>query len=206
MPEGSSSEQAKMQEEYLRALLRGPPQTGTQEQSQGQPALSEQDDPMMKMLSSLMGGMNNTGDPNAPGDLPFNPEELSKATGMPSFLTNMLMGKQKAPPTPAEIRTTQIWRVVHATFALLSGIYHLLAIGWAEGTFGASPPAPATFQNPFVMFVLGEILLQSARILTAGPSGKRGPGLWVQMVKEFARDGAVTVFLLGIASWWKGIT
>ena len=195
-----------MQEEYLRALLRGPPQNGAQGQDQGQPPLSQQDDPMVKMLSSLMGGMNPTGDPTATEGLPFNPDELAKATGMPSFLTNMLMGNQKAPPTPAEIRSTRMWRILHVIFALVSGIYYLVAIGRAQSSFGQAPPAPATFQNPFVVFVLGEVLLQSARILTAGSSGKRGPGLWYQMVKEFAGDGAVVVFLLGVASWLKGNT
>ena len=206
MPNTASPEQARMQEEYLRALLRGPPQTGAQGQGEGQPPLAEQEDPMVKMLSSLMGGMNGTSDPNATGGLPFNPDDLSKATGIPSFLTNMVMGNQKAPPTPAEIQQTRMWRILHVAFGLLSGIYYLIAIGRAESSFGQQPPAPATFQNPFVMFVLGEVLLQSVRILTAGSSGKRGPGLWYQMVKEFAGDGAVVVFLLGVSRWWKGDT
>jgi GET complex subunit GET2 len=195
-----------MQEEYLKALLRGPSQSGAQGQAQDQPPLPEQDDPMIKMLGSLMGGMSGAGDPNAPGGLPFNPEDLSKATGMPSFLTNMLMGNPKAPPAPAEIKSMRTWRVLHVVFALLSGLYYLFAIGSAEHTFGANPPAPATFQNPFLVFLVGEILLQSTRILTAGASGKRGPRLWYQMVKDFAGDGAVIVFLLGVASWWKGVT
>ena len=159
---------------------------------------------MLKMLSSLMGSMNPNGEPNASGGLPFNPDDLSKATGIPSFVTNMLMGNQKAPPTPADLQKTRIWRILHILFALMSGIYYLVAIGRAESSFGDNPPAPATFQNPFVAFILGETLLQSARVVTAGSSGKRGLGLWYQMVKEFAGDGAVVVFLLGATSWLKG--
>ena len=206
MPQATNAEQAKFQEEYLKALLKGSPQSQGQDQNQDEPPLAEQEDPMMKMLGSLMSGMNPNGDPNAQGGLPFNPDDLSKATGMPSFLTNMLMGNQKAPPTPQEVKETSMWRVLHAIFALVSGIYYLFAIGTAEDSFGANPPAPATFQNPFIVFVLGEVLLQSVRILTAGASGKRGPGLWYQMIKEFAGDGAVVVFLLGVSSWWKGVT
>lgn len=203
MPGNVTPDQARMQEEYLRTLLRGSQQPGAQGQ-EDQPALSEQEDPMLKMLSSLMGSMNPNGEQNASGGLPFNPDDLSKATGIPSFVTNMLMGNQKAPPTPADVQRTRIWRILHVVFALMSGIYYLMAIGRAESSFGENPPAPATFQNPFVAFVLGETLLQSARIVTAGSSGERGLGLWYQMVKEFAGDGAVIVFLLGAASWLKG--
>ncbi len=206
MPESATPEQAKMQEEYLRTLLRGSQQTGAQGQEGDQPPLAEQEDPMLKMLSSLMGSMNPTGDPSTSGGLPFNPDDLAKATGMPSFLTNMVMGNQKAPPTPADMQKTRMWRILHVLFAAMSGLYYLIAVGRAESSFGEHPPAPATFQNPFLAFVLGETLLQSVRMLTAGSSGKRGLGLWYQMVKEFAGDGAIIVFLLGVASWWKGRT
>jgi GET complex subunit GET2 len=190
-----------MQEEYLRALMRGPAQDNTQ----GEPPTTEQEDPMMKMLGSLMEGFNGMGDPNAQGGLPLNPNDISKATGIPSFVTNMFMGG-KEPPTPAEIQNTRMWKVLHILFALLCGVYHLYAVTSAEDRFGENPPAPATFQNPFLLFALGEILLQSTRILFAGSSGKRGFGLWYQMLKEFAGDGAVVVFLLGLSSWWKGNT
>jgi GET complex subunit GET2 len=193
-----------MQEEYIKAMLGGPPQGGNQRASQQRPGQPDQEDPMMKMLNQLMTGMEGNADPNNPGGMPFNPEELSKATGLPSSLANMLLGSQKAPPTPAELQTIRLWKIIHVVFALIAGIYHLLAINWAEETFGAEPPAPATFQNPFLIFVLGEILLQSSRVLLDGSMGKRGPGLYYQMAKQFARDGGIVVFILGIAAWWKG--
>ena len=198
-------QQAKIQEDYIRTLLKS---AGGQPGAQGQPQpdMTGSEDPMMKMLGSMMGAMGGDGDPNAPPGMNFSPDDLAKATGLPSFVTNMFMGSQKVPPTPEEERSTRLWRVLHVIFALAAGIYLVLSISMATKTFGQNPPAPATFQNPFAIFVIGEILLQSARIMLAGPSGKRGPGLWLQMAKEFAGDGALSVFMLGISSWWRAST
>jgi GET complex subunit GET2 len=198
----SDPQQAKMQEEYLRALLQGGQQQ--RQRGQAQPGMPDSDDPMLKMLGSMMGAMNGSSDPNAPPSLGLSPEDISKATGIPSFLTGTFMGSQKAPPTPQEQRSTTIWRVIHVVFALIAGLFLVFSIDRATTTFGENPPAPATFQNPFVIFVTGEIVLQATRIILAGPSGKRGPGLYYQMAKEFAGDGALSVFLLGISSWWRG--
>ena len=199
----ANPEQNRMQEEYLKALLGGPSQG--QGQQAGQATDPGTEDPMMKMMSQLMGGMQS--DPNDPNAMPsFNPDDLAKATGLPSFVTNKLFGSKKAPPTPAEARQTRLWRSLHAIFAIITGLYLLFTVRRSTQTFGESPPAPATFQNPFTVFALGELFLQSARMLTAGQSGKRGAGLWLQMVKESAGDGAIMIFLLGVSSWLKGTT
>ncbi|KAJ9608642.1 hypothetical protein H2200_006413 [Cladophialophora chaetospira] len=195
-------EQVRAQEEYLKAMLRQPlPQEGEAETQQ-------EEDPMMKMLQAMMGGMDGTSDPNAPGGmggLPgLSPDDISKATGLPPFLTNMVLGKQKAPPTQAEIQATRIWKIVHVLFAMLAGLYTVITISTSTLKFGENPPAPATFQNPFLVFLTGEILLQSARILFQGGSGKSGIGLWIQMGKELFGDGMVMVFGLGLAAWIKG--
>jgi len=162
---------------------------------------------MMQMLSSMMAGMGGEGaDPNNPGGMPFNPDDLAKQSGIPSWATSMLFGSQKTPPTPAEQSTMRMWRIIHAVVAVLAGIYMVFTISKSTQTFGAGPPAPATFQNPFVVFLMAELLLQSSRVLTAGQAGKRGPGLWFQMLKELAGDGAIIVFMLGVASWWTDST
>lgn len=191
-----------MQEDYLRALLRGPP-PGVEGQNQTADG-PNQEDPMMQMLQQMMSGIGGEGDPNNPGGLPFNPDDLAQHTGLPSWVMNMFLGGQKAPPSPAEERSQRMWRIIHIVVALVSGLYMLFTINKSTLTFGAQPPAPATFQNPFVVFMMAELLLQSTRIITAGPTGKRGPGLWYQMLKELAGDGAVMVFMLGVASWWNG--
>jgi GET complex subunit GET2 len=196
-------QQAQMQEEYLRALLKGAPaQEGAS--GQGQPQSAGQEDPMMKVLGSLLGGVGEGGDPSALGGMNFSPDDISKVTGLPSFVTNMMMGSQKAPPTPAEEQSTRLWRILHLFFAIMAGIYLVFSVDRATTMFGENPPAPATFQNPFAIFLIGELLLQSARMMLAGSPGKRGLGLWWQMGKELARDGALSVFMLGTASWWGG--
>jgi len=161
-----------------------------------------------------MGAMDGTSDPNAPGGaggfpggLPgLSPHDISKATGLPSFLTNMVMGGQKAPPTQAELQATRLWKILHVIFALIAGLYLVFTITRATETFGENPPRPATFQNPFVVFLTGELLVQGTRVGTSGYSGKSGLGLWIQILREFVGDGAIAVFMLGIASWWKGST
>ncbi|KIX06321.1 uncharacterized protein Z518_04296 [Rhinocladiella mackenziei CBS 650.93] len=201
-PDSSATpEQLKAQEEYLRALLRQPmPQDG-QDQAQ-------QEDPMMKMLQAMMGGIDGSTDPNAPGGMyagsGLSPENVSKATGLPPFLTNMMMGGQKTPPTQAEVQATRLWKVLHVIFAIMVGLYLVFSINKATEIFGENPPAPATFQNPFLVFATGELLVQSTMVATKGHSGKSGTGVWIQMGKEFIGDGAIVVFILGIASWWKG--
>ncbi|OCT44238.1 hypothetical protein CLCR_00662 [Cladophialophora carrionii] len=194
-------DQVNAQEEYLRSILRQPlPQEG-----QGQ---TQQEDPMLKMLQAMMGGMDGASDPSAPdgmGAMPgLSPDDISKATGLPPFLTNMVMGNQKAPPSPAEIQATRIWKLVHVVFAILAGLYLVFNIHKSMQTYGENPPAPATFQNPFIVFLTGELLLQSARVLTKGGSGKSGIGLWIQMGKELFGDGMIMVFGLGLAAWVKG--
>jgi GET complex subunit GET2 len=159
---------------------------------------------MMQMLNSMMSGMGGAGagDPNNPNAMPFSPDELARQSGLPAWATSMLLGSQKVSPSPEEARTLRLWRILHVVVAFVSGIYMLFTMHRAFQTYGAEPPAPATFQNPFVVFLMAELALQSTRILTAGRTGKRGPGLWYQMLKEFAGDGAVIVFMVGLSTWW----
>ncbi|KAI1608051.1 hypothetical protein EDD36DRAFT_389724 [Exophiala viscosa] len=198
-------EQQKAQEEYLRALLRQP------EPQEGQNQSQQPEDPMLKMLQTMMGAMDGTSNPNTPGGAGFpgglpglSPDDISKATGLPSFLTNMVMGGQKAPPSHAELQATRLWKSLHVIFALIAGLYLVFTVTRATETFGENPPRPATFQNPFVVFLTGELLVQGTRVGTSGYSGKSGLGLWIQILREFVGDGAIAVFMLGIASWWKG--
>ncbi|KAK5559784.1 hypothetical protein LTR46_001533 [Exophiala xenobiotica] len=209
-------EQVRAQEEFFKAMLRQPME------QDGQTPQQEPEDPMMKMLQAMMGGMggmpgmggmgsmDGAYDPNVPGgggigSVPgISADDISKMTGVPSFLTNMFMGGQKAPPTQAEIQATRLWKVLHVIFAVVAGLYLVLCINKATEAFGENPPAPATFQNPFIVFATGELLVQGTRVLTSGHSGKSGFGLWIQTAREIIGDGAIVVFLLGIACWWKG--
>lgn len=199
-------EQARMQQEYMRALLGGPPQGPASEGQEQQPGMPGEDDPMVKMMQTMLGNM--SGDPNAPGPegMPFSADDISKMTGMPSFLTNMFLGgKQQAPPTAAQIRQERTWKVLRTIMFVLIGLYTVFTIDKSVEAFGQHPPAPATAQNPFTIFLMGELLVSGARmVLAERPASQSGIKAWLQSGRETARDGAILVFLVGTYSWWKG--
>lgn len=198
-------EQLRQQEEFIRAMLRSqaPQQQQGIDQGLGQGAESE--DPMMKMLASMLGGIND--DPNAPqGDIPsLNPDDIAKATGLPSFVTNMMMGKQEPPASPAALKEARLWKVLHVVFAFIAGIYMLMTVDKSTSTFGENPPAPATVQNPFVVFVTLELLLRGLKPFVSSNPPKKGPMVWLQTAKEIGRDGAIMVFMMGAYKWWLGL-
>lgn len=203
MSQSSDPSQIRAQEEFLRSMLRAQePQLQGQTGDQQQQQMAE--DPMMKLLSSLTGGEANM-DHNNPAGLPFSPEDIQNATGMPSWATSLLLGgKGKVPPTVAEKKTAAIWNMVHIVFSVLAGIYLVFLLGDATAKFGKDPPPPATARNPFLIFVLGESFIHGSRILMKDPSStNRGNG-WLQIMKDVARDGSIVLFMLGAASWWNG--
>jgi GET complex subunit GET2 len=159
---------------------------------------------MMKLLSSLTGGGNNT-DPNNPAGLPFSPEDIQNATGVPSWATSLLMGgKGNVPPTPEERKTTAIWNVVRIMFSILAGVYLLFVLGDATAKFGSDPPPPATVKNPFLIFVLGELLIHGSRTLMKDSSSTKRGRRWYRILKDVGRDGSIVLFMLGAANWWNG--
>lgn len=184
-------------------MLRQPLQDGADNQTQ------QEEDPMMKMLQAMMGNMG--GDPNNPnisaGDFGLgaglSAGDLSKATGIPSFITDRFFGAPKAPPSKAEIQATRFWKIVQVIFAVVTGLYLVVSIHKSTLAFGENPPAPATFQNPFIMFATGELLLQTTKVASKGHSGRSGTGLWMQVVREVLGDGAILVFLMGAATALK---
>lgn len=203
MFQSSDPSQIRAQEEFLRSMLRAQdPQQ--QVQAGDQPEQQTPEDPIMKLLSSLTGGASNM-DSNNPSGLPFSPEDIQAATGVPSWATGLLMGgKGKVPPTAAESRTAMIWNVVRILFSVLAGFYLLFVLGDATAKFGQDPPPPATAKNPFLIFVLGESLIHGSRILMKDPASTRGGNGPLQIIKDVARDGSIVLFMLGAANWWNG--
>ncbi|KAK5102425.1 hypothetical protein LTR70_000211 [Exophiala xenobiotica] len=201
-------EQARMQQEYMRALLGGPPRGSAGEGQQEQAGMPGEDDPMVKMMQAMLGNM--SGDPSAPGPegMPFSADDISKLTGMPSFLTNIFLGgKQQAPPTAGELSRKRTWNILRTIIFVLIGLYTVFTIDKAVGAFGQHPPAPATIQNPFTIFLMGELLVSGAKMVLAGqPASQSGIKAWIQSGREIARDGGILVFLVGTYSWWNGYT
>lgn len=151
----------------------------------------------------MMGGTGDSSGGN-PNDSAFSSDDLAKATGLPSLVTDILLGKKASPPTQKEIRMTQVWRVVHVLFALLIGLYLQYVNTRSTATFGANPPAPATIQNPFNIFVLGELVIQGAQAVILRPMSKRGLWTWLQILRDIGYDGSVVIFVMGVAVWWAG--
>ena len=187
--------QLQAQQEYIRSLLRA------QEPQQGQPGQGQQEeDPMMKMLNSLLGG-GDPSDPANPGGLPFSPDDVSKATGLPPFLTKLFMGKGKTPPTPAEEQTVRMWTLIHVILSLLAGIYVVYVLSSSTKLFGSSPPPPATMKNPFLVFITGELVVHTTQMLLVDKAGPKGMWAWWQILRDIGRDGSIVVFMMGAASW-----
>ncbi|KAJ5089625.1 hypothetical protein N7532_008309 [Penicillium argentinense] len=204
-PSMSSNEAIQAQQEAFRAMLR----QSAPDQGQG-PQGEDMEDPTMKLLSSLLGNMQ--GDPNAspgapgapPGAVPeqqsgLSPGVIASMLGAPPFLANML-GAATQKPTEQEKKTIRVWKGLHIVFAIGIAVYLLFVIGASVATFGSPPPKPATAQNPFLIFVTGEVLLTSGRVLIGGKPG--GIGMVMQLFKDVVRDGSLVLFALGLGAWY----
>ncbi|PWY87325.1 hypothetical protein BO94DRAFT_535445, partial [Aspergillus sclerotioniger CBS 115572] len=189
-----SPESLQAQQELFRALLRqsAPPQGTTEGQE-----VAGEEDPTMKLLSSLMNGETNLNENALPGGQ--SPADLLTGLGVPPFVASML-GEATRQKTDAEKREIFVWKVLHVVFSVLIGIYLLVLIGSSVATYGSQPPPPATARNPFVFFTTGEVVLSVARIMMRG--GKGGLGMWLQLAKDISRDGSLVLFLFGMANWW----
>lgn len=202
--------QAQQQYEYIRALLRGNAPAEAQE---------ELDQDPMKLLNSMLGGMSSGGQGGAaaaaqgvqgaqgtsPGTfMGFSPSEIASMLGLPPFFSSMLEAVLK-PDTPEGKKQAWARKMLHAFFAFGLGVYILLLIGSSVATYGSPPPPPATAQNPFLVFVTGELLLIGARILAKSRDGGLVTfGTWVQLFKDVIQDGRIALFVLGMGSWWCG--
>ena len=193
------------QQDFIRSLLRQSAPSGDQPGP-------DSDDPMMKLLGSLMAGMpggeqqgagtgagSGANGPAAPG---MSPADLAASLGVPPFVASML-GMATQPKSAAEERAARVWKTLHVVFAIAVGVYLLFVIGSSIATFGSSPPPPATARSPFLYFTTGELLLTGARVMIKSRNGGlSGPGLYLQLFRDVVRDGSVVVFLLGMGAWW----
>ncbi|KAJ5168378.1 uncharacterized protein N7482_003972 [Penicillium canariense] len=212
-PEMSPADDLQAQQEAFRAMLR----QVAPEQGQGQQS-SDVEDPTLKLLSNLLGAM--PGDPNtpppgipgAPDALPgqsqpgFSPGVIASALGLPPFIANMIGGATQ-PLTAKEQKSLRMWKGLHVIFALGVAIYLLFIIGTSVAMFGSPPPKPATAQNPFLIFVTGEMVLTGGRMLLGGKQG--GVGMVIQLFRDIIRDGSLVLFALGLGAWctreWQAV-
>jgi hypothetical protein len=168
------------------------------------------EDPMMKLLQQMMGGI--------PGE---------GANGMPSFpgMPNMSGSAEAAVADPY----AYIWRILHAVFALSLGLYIAFTTPFtgtkiarlSSGTSEGLTPASVHF---FYIFATIEVLLQTSRFfLEKGKPQATGIMGAIQgflpepykgylgLVLRYSRiwttisgDAMVLVFVLGVCVWLQG--
>ncbi|RDW60470.1 uncharacterized protein DSM5745_10928 [Aspergillus mulundensis] len=201
--EDSNPDELRQQQDALRALLR-------------QPMPSQQDtgeeDPTMKLLNSLMGGMGGLpgavpgagpgAGADASGDSPAGlPPGFFSSLGLPPWMADAL-GTASKPQSEEQKKALLTWKILHITFSVVLAIYLCFLTSSSVAMYGRQPPPPATAQNPFLYFTTGELLLDSARIMTKN-SGPPGPFLYIQLLRDYIRDGSIVLFLFGMGSWWN---
>lgn len=195
-----SIEAIQAQQEAFRALLRQAVPEGGQD-----PQAGNAEDPTAKFLSSLLDGV--PGDPNVPpgapgAEPPVPPSKVASIAsmlGLPPFVANMI-GRVLSEPEQNP-KTVRLWKIFHTVFALGLAIYVVFLVGSSVSLFGFPPPKPATAQNPFVIFLTGELLLISSRILLGGPVGLRTA---LNLFRGAIGDGMIVMFVLGLATWYTG--
>jgi hypothetical protein len=168
------------------------------------------EDPMMKMMQQMMSGMGGMSG-NGTDSMPAFP-------GMPSM----------APP--ATDSSANLWRIVHAIFALGLGLYIALTTPFtgsridrlASGTSSSSlSPSMIHF---FYIFATAEVLLQTSRFfmekgriqqggimgmiigfLPEPYKGYLGLGSrYVRIWTTVSADAMVLVFVMGVCAWLRG--
>ncbi|KAL4932236.1 uncharacterized protein BDV17DRAFT_217417 [Aspergillus undulatus] len=197
-PSVEDQDALREQQDVLRALLRQPVPS---HQDAG-----EEEDPTLKLLNSLMGGMpgavqgaNAGAGPGAGGDFPGGlPPGLASSLGLPPWMSSMLGGQQQS---EEQKRVVLAFKILHILFSVILAIYLVLLTSSSVAMYGKQPPPPATAQNPFLFFTTGELVLGATRALMKS-SGPTGPFLYIQLLKDFIRDGSIVLFLFGLGSWW----
>ncbi|KAL8681229.1 MAG: hypothetical protein Q9186_002607 [Xanthomendoza sp. 1 TL-2023] len=219
-----SSRNSAPTEADIRQLLRSaPPQQGAQPGPDQQRAGGE-DDPMMQMLQQMMGSM-----PGAEG---------GEQGGLPPGLAALLGGGAAAggPGTAGlgqrgeeENVDGYLWRILHAMFAFLLGIYMTAVTTFNGALFLGTETTRGGGDKEigyrlFWIFATAEVVLQSSRyVLEKGKTSQAGwmgmvlqvlpepwktyaglvarySGIWTTVVE----DAMVVVFVLGCVAWWKG--
>lgn len=177
---------------------------------------AENEDPMMRLLSQMMGGGGQDG---------------RGGGGIPPELQNLLnvMGGQGQPQQPPQAAGREyLWRIIHFLTALTLGLYISTTTSFSGSKINRAfssasevPPPP----NLFYIFATAELVLQSGRFFyergqlpVAGWLSSIGaflPEPYAGYVRVWSRynvifttivaDAMVIVFVLGLLAWWKGM-
>ena len=209
----------------IRQLLRSDPSSRQDVQpGPGEQQAGGQDDPMVQMLQQMMGGMS-----GANGD---------DQNGLPAGLAALLGGAVSAPGPGTAAQQQQgkgesvdayLWKILHAVFALLLGIYMTGVTTFNGASYSATKTIPGSIDEEtghrlFWIFATAEIVLQSSRYFLE--KGKISQSGWIGMAMQIlpepwktyaglvtrysgiwttvVQDAMIVVFVLGCVAWWKG--
>lgn len=223
-PTQSTSRSQAPTEADIRQLLRSAPPPQDVQPGPGQQQAGGQDDPMVRMLQQMMGGM-----PGADGD---------DQNGLPPGLAALLGGGMSAPEPGAaaqgqygkgESVDGYLWKIIHAAFALVLGIYITAVTTFNGASYSATKTIPGNIDEEtghrlFWIFATAEVVLQSSRYFLE--KGKISQSGWIGMVTQIlpepwktyaglltrysgiwttvVQDAMIVVFVLGCVAWWKG--
>jgi len=164
----------------------------------------EVQDPMARLLQQMMDG-------GGGGD-------------MPPGLTAILGGDQPQ-SQPQTSNAANLWRILHALFALSLGIYSAATTSFngsylsrsQQTTNNASSNIFWTFVTIELLFQSGRFLLERGRLPSSGLLGSLGemlPEPYRGYIRMFGRysiiyttvvsDAMVVLFVLGVVAWWTG--
>lgn len=201
----------------IRALLRS---GGPQPSSDRAPHDRVEEDPMMKLLSQMMGGMPGGEGQEGEAGLPPGIAAMLGAGGLPGL----------GGPGQQEDKNGLFWKIIHAVFALVLGVYVTATSSAFSGQITRGATTGNTIDhhaiNVFWAFTTAELILQSSRyFLERGRSGSQMGGWmgiaggflpepwrgWVMLIARYSgiwstvvEDAMVIVFIVGCVSWWKG--
>ena len=203
----------------IRSLLRsGASEPGVNGQQQ-----QGEEDPMLKMLQQLMGGVSGAEGQGGEAErgLPPGLAAMMGAGGM--GMPGMGMAEKKQEDTHG-----YLWKVMHSVFALILGIYITATSHAFNGDISRGGIAGTRHEggvNAFWLFATAELVLQSSRFFLERRTGSQVGG-WIGIVGNMlpepwrgyvtlaamysgiwstaVEDGMVVVFVLGCVAWWRG--
>lgn len=169
----------------------------------------DMEDPMMRMMQQMLGAAGGGGE--------------GGNGGLPPGLASMFGGQQQPEP---DTKINNIWRIIHAAFSLLLGLYATRSFTFTGSKLGRAQvygdsPAPKLFW----IFATAELVLQTSRYYIdagklpasgiLGGLGQMLPEPYANYLRIFSRysiiyttivsDAMVIVFVLGCMAWWQGL-
>ncbi|KAI9751923.1 MAG: hypothetical protein M4579_005834 [Chaenotheca gracillima] len=233
-PSPQPMQQPQLSEEQLRQMMmsfegpqpgvagaQGQPQFPFSDGAAAPPPGMEAEDPMMKMLQQILGGPG--GDPT--GGMPGGGAGVNPSDLLSQMMGQGIPGFNKDSVEPEARSYAYIWRIVHALFAIVLGIYTISATSFTGVKSERARKIDGDVTKQFFwLFATGELILQSSRFfIERGGVVNRGgmlaslatmlPEPWKGRVAVALRysaiyttimaDAMVVIFMLGCVAWWN---